>query len=48
MMVFVTTMITVVHTLLASRPCLGKRSLSRNHFGKLARYFNVSPNVFAF
>ena len=26
----------------------GKRSLSRNHIGKLARYFNVSPNVFAF
>ena len=26
----------------------GKRSLNRNHIGKLARYFNVSPNVFAF
>jgi HTH-type transcriptional regulator/antitoxin HigA len=26
----------------------GKRSLSRSHIGKLARYFNVSPNVFAF
>ncbi len=25
-----------------------KRSLNRNHIGKLARYFNVSPNVFAF
>jgi HTH-type transcriptional regulator/antitoxin HigA len=26
----------------------GKRSLSRIHIGKLARYFNVPPNVFAF
>jgi HTH-type transcriptional regulator/antitoxin HigA len=26
----------------------GKRSLSRGHIGKLARYFRVSPNVFAF
>jgi HTH-type transcriptional regulator / antitoxin HigA len=26
----------------------GKRSLNRSHIGKLARYFNVSPNVFAF
>lgn len=26
----------------------GKRSLNRNHIGKLARYFNVSPEVFAF
>ncbi len=27
----------------------GKRSLNRNHIGKLARrYFNVSPDVFAF
>ncbi len=25
-----------------------KRSLNRNHIGSLARYFNVSPNVFAF
>jgi HTH-type transcriptional regulator/antitoxin HigA len=25
-----------------------KRSLSRNHIGKLAKYFNVSPDVFAF
>ena len=25
-----------------------KRDLSRNHIGKLARYFSVSPNVFAF
>jgi HTH-type transcriptional regulator/antitoxin HigA len=25
-----------------------KRSLNRNHIGKLARYFNVSPDVFAF
>jgi HTH-type transcriptional regulator/antitoxin HigA len=26
----------------------GKRSLNRGHIGKLARYFNVSPDVFAF
>jgi len=26
----------------------GKRGLNRNHIGKLARYFNVSPEVFAF
>jgi HTH-type transcriptional regulator / antitoxin HigA len=26
----------------------GKRSLSRKHIGKLAQYFGVSPNVFAF
>jgi HTH-type transcriptional regulator/antitoxin HigA len=26
----------------------GKRSLNRNHIGKLARFFNVSPDVFAF
>lgn len=26
----------------------GKRSLNRNHIGKLARYFNVSPDLFAF
>lgn len=26
----------------------GKRSLNRDHIGKLARYFNVSPEVFAF
>ncbi len=26
----------------------GKRSLNRNHIGKLARYFNVPPDVFAF
>jgi len=26
----------------------GKRSLNRGHIGKLARYFKVSPNVFAF
>jgi HTH-type transcriptional regulator / antitoxin HigA len=26
----------------------GKRSLNRNHIGKLARYFKVSPDVFAF
>jgi len=26
----------------------GKRSLNRSHIGKLARYFNVSPDVFAF
>jgi HTH-type transcriptional regulator/antitoxin HigA len=26
----------------------GKRSLNRDHIGKLARYFKVSPNVFAF
>jgi HTH-type transcriptional regulator/antitoxin HigA len=26
----------------------GKRSLNRNHIGKLARYFNVSADVFAF
>jgi HTH-type transcriptional regulator/antitoxin HigA len=26
----------------------GKRSLNRNHIGKLARYFNVSAEVFAF
>jgi HTH-type transcriptional regulator/antitoxin HigA len=26
----------------------GKRCLNRNHIGKLARYFNVSPDVFAF
>jgi len=26
----------------------GKRSLNRNHIGKLARYFDVSPDVFAF
>lgn len=26
----------------------GKRSLNRTHIGKLARYFNVSPGVFAF
>jgi HTH-type transcriptional regulator/antitoxin HigA len=26
----------------------GKRSLNRSNIGKLARYFNVSPNVFAF
>jgi HTH-type transcriptional regulator/antitoxin HigA len=25
-----------------------KRSLNRNHIGKLAKYFNVSPDVFAF
>ena len=26
----------------------GKRSLNRSHIGKLARYFNVLPGVFAF
>ena len=26
----------------------GRRSLNRSHIGKLARYFNVSPDVFAF
>ena len=26
----------------------GKRSLNRSHIGKLARYFAVSPDVFAF
>jgi HTH-type transcriptional regulator/antitoxin HigA len=26
----------------------GKRTLNRSHIGKLARYFNVSPQVFAF
>ena len=26
----------------------GKRSLNRSHIGKLARYFSVSPDVFAF
>ncbi len=26
----------------------GKRSLNRSHIGKLAKYFNVSPDVFAF
>jgi len=26
----------------------GKRSLNRTHIGKLARYFSVSPEVFAF
>ncbi len=26
----------------------GKRSLNRGHIGKLARYFNVAPDVFAF
>ena len=26
----------------------GRRSLNRGHIGKLARYFNVSPDVFAF
>jgi HTH-type transcriptional regulator / antitoxin HigA len=26
----------------------GKRSLNRGHIGKLARYFGVSPEVFAF
>lgn len=26
----------------------GKRSLNRDHIGKLSKYFNVSPNVFAF
>jgi len=26
----------------------GKRNLSRQNIGKLARYFHVSPNVFAF
>jgi len=26
----------------------GKRSLNRAHIGKLARFFNVSPGVFAF
>jgi HTH-type transcriptional regulator/antitoxin HigA len=26
----------------------GKRSLNRGHIGKLARYFSVSPGVFAF
>ncbi|MGO8689936.1 MAG: helix-turn-helix domain-containing protein [Thermoguttaceae bacterium] len=26
----------------------GKRRLNRGHIGKLARYFNVSPDVFAF
>ena len=26
----------------------GKRSLNRKHIGTLARYFNVSPDVFAF
>jgi HTH-type transcriptional regulator/antitoxin HigA len=26
----------------------GKRSLNRSHIGKLARYFGVSPDVFAF
>ncbi|MGA2033455.1 MAG: helix-turn-helix domain-containing protein [Thermoguttaceae bacterium] len=26
----------------------GKRTLNRSHIGKLARYFNVSPGVFAF
>ena len=26
----------------------GKRSLNRTHIGRLARYFNVSPDVFAF
>jgi len=27
---------------------MGRRSLNRSHIGKLARYFNVSPGVFAF
>ena len=26
----------------------GKRALNRNHIGKLARYFQVSPEIFAF
>lgn len=26
----------------------GKRSLNRDHIGKLSRYFHVSPSVFAF
>jgi len=26
----------------------GKRTLSRSHIGKLAKYFNVEPGVFAF
>lgn len=26
----------------------GKRALNRSHIGKLARFFNVSPDVFAF
>jgi len=26
----------------------GKRALNRGHIGKLARYFGVSPDVFAF
>src|SRR3972149_836915 len=26
----------------------GKRTLNRDHIGRLARYFNVSPEVFAF
>lgn len=26
----------------------GKRTLSRRHLGKLARYFRVSPEAFAF
>jgi HTH-type transcriptional regulator/antitoxin HigA len=26
----------------------GKRALNRSHIGKLARYFNVSPDLFAF
>jgi HTH-type transcriptional regulator / antitoxin HigA len=26
----------------------GKRSLNRNHIGKLSKYFGVLPNVFAF
>jgi HTH-type transcriptional regulator / antitoxin HigA len=26
----------------------GKRSLNRNHIGKLAKYFHVAPDVFAF
>jgi len=26
----------------------GKRALNRSHIGKLARYFSVSPDVFAF
>jgi antitoxin component HigA of HigAB toxin-antitoxin module len=33
---------------LISEVLKGKRSLNRSHIGKLARYFNVSPDVFAF
>jgi len=37
----------IVHSTI-SEVLSGKRTLSRSHIGKLARYFNVAPSVFPF